>query len=145
MATAVQKMTLSSSRDIPFNKLILSQSNVHKIKAGVSVEELADDIARRGLLQGINLRPVLDEDGAETGIFEVPAGGRRYQALALLVKQKVWPKARRCPALFEIPRPPFSVRAMGVLKAGIFRDWFKRHPGAPTVGGPRSDVPEWRR
>ena len=35
MATAVQKITLSASRDIPFNKLILSQSNVRRIKAGV--------------------------------------------------------------------------------------------------------------
>jgi ParB family chromosome partitioning protein len=41
MATAVQKITLSSARDIPFNKLVLSQSNVRRIKAGVSVEELA--------------------------------------------------------------------------------------------------------
>jgi len=43
MATAVQKITLSSSRDIPFNKLILSQANVRKIKVGISVEELAED------------------------------------------------------------------------------------------------------
>jgi hypothetical protein len=28
MATTVQKITLSPSRDIPFNKLVLSQSNV---------------------------------------------------------------------------------------------------------------------
>ena len=46
MATAVQKITLSSSRDIPFNKLVLSQSNVRRVKAGVSIEELAEDIAR---------------------------------------------------------------------------------------------------
>ena len=53
MATAVQKITLSSSRDIPFNKLVLSQSNVRRVKAGVSIEELAEDIARRTLLQGL--------------------------------------------------------------------------------------------
>ncbi|CCJ05596.1 ParB/RepB/Spo0J family partition protein [Methylocystis sp. SC2] len=88
MATAVQKITLSSSRDIPFNKLVLSQSNVRRIKAGVSIEELAEDIARRTLLQSITVRPVLDELGAETGMFEIPAGGRRYRALELLVKQK---------------------------------------------------------
>ena len=41
MATAVQKITLSSSRDIPFNKLALSQSNVRRVKAGVSIEDLA--------------------------------------------------------------------------------------------------------
>jgi ParB family transcriptional regulator, chromosome partitioning protein len=46
MATPVQKITLSPSRDIPFNKLLLSQSNVRRVKAGVSIEELADDIAR---------------------------------------------------------------------------------------------------
>src|SRR5438046_9204269 len=88
MAPAVQKITLSSSRDIPFNKLVLSQSNVRRLKAGVSIEELAEDIARRGLLQSLNARPVLDPDGAETGQFEIPAGGRRYRALEHLVRQK---------------------------------------------------------
>src|SRR5690606_22967617 len=65
-----------------------SQSNVRKVKAGVSIEELAQDIARRGLLQGLNVRPVVDADGKETGMFEIPAGGRRYRALELLVKAK---------------------------------------------------------
>ena len=88
MATASQKITLSASRDIPFNKLVLSQSNVRRIKAGVSIEELAEDIARRGLLQNLNVRPVLDGDGKETGMFEVPAGGRRFRALELLAKKK---------------------------------------------------------
>ncbi len=41
MAKAVQKITLSASRDIPFNKLALSQVNVRRVKAGVSIEELA--------------------------------------------------------------------------------------------------------
>jgi ParB family transcriptional regulator, chromosome partitioning protein len=88
MAQAAQKITLSSSRDIPFDKLVLSQSNVRRIKAGVSVEELAEDITRRGLLQGLSVRPVLDADGVENDKFEIPAGGRRFQALSLLVKQK---------------------------------------------------------
>lgn len=82
------KITLSPSRDIPFDKLVLSQSNVRRIKAGVSIPELAEDIARRTLLQSLNVRPVLDEAGIETGMFEVPAGGRRYRALELLVKQR---------------------------------------------------------
>ncbi len=85
---SVQKITLSSSRDIPFDKLLLSQSNVRHIKAGVSVEELADDIARRTLIQSIMVRPVRDAEGVETGMYEIPAGGRRYRALALLVKQR---------------------------------------------------------
>ncbi|MBL0935480.1 MAG: ParB/RepB/Spo0J family partition protein [Rhizobiaceae bacterium] len=88
MATVNQKITLSASRDIPFNKLVLSQSNVRRVKAGVSIDELAEDIARRGLLQSLNVRPVLDGDGKETGTFEIPAGGRRYRALELLAKKK---------------------------------------------------------
>ena len=50
-----------------------------RIKAGVSIEELAQDIARRTLLQSLTVRPVLDGDGNETGMFEIPAGGRRYR------------------------------------------------------------------
>ena len=46
MAQALPKITLSSSRDIPFNKLVLSQANVRRVKAGISIEELAADIAR---------------------------------------------------------------------------------------------------
>ena len=85
---SVQKITLSSSRDIPFDKLLLSQSNVRHVKSGISIEELAEDIARRGLLMGLSVRAVIDEAGEETGMFEIPAGGRRYRALALLVKQR---------------------------------------------------------
>ncbi|MBL9049805.1 MAG: ParB N-terminal domain-containing protein [Tabrizicola sp.] len=99
MAKAAQKVTLSPSRDIPFDKLVLSQSNVRRIKAGVSVEELAEDIARRGLLQSLNVRPVLDADGFETGMFEIPAGGRRFQALSLLVKQKRLAKTAPIPCI----------------------------------------------
>jgi ParB family transcriptional regulator, chromosome partitioning protein len=99
MATAVQKITLSPSRDIPFNKLVLSQSNVRRVKAGISIEELAEDIVRRGLLQGLSVRPVVDQTGAETGMFEIPAGGRRYRALELLVKQKRFAKAAPVPCI----------------------------------------------
>jgi ParB family chromosome partitioning protein len=103
MANHIQKITLSGSRDIPFNKLVLSQSNVRRIKAGVSVEELAEDIARRTLLQSLNVRPVLDAEGAETGMFEIPAGGRRYQALTLLVKQKRLAKTALIPCVVRDP------------------------------------------
>ncbi|HEY8139154.1 MAG TPA: ParB/RepB/Spo0J family partition protein, partial [Methylocystis sp.] len=99
MATAVPKITLSASRDIPFNKLVLSQSNVRRVKAGVSIEELAEDIARRTLLQSLNVRAVLDAEGKETGMFEIPAGGRRYRALELLVKQKRLAKTAPVPCV----------------------------------------------
>lgn len=88
MARTAAKIILSPSRDIPLDLLELSQSNVRRVKAGVSVDTLADDIARRGLLQSLNVRPIFDEEGGETGRFEIPAGGRRFRALELLVKQK---------------------------------------------------------
>ncbi|SEN81868.1 Chromosome segregation protein Spo0J, contains ParB-like nuclease domain [Roseovarius tolerans] len=99
MTKAAQKITLSPSRDIPFDKLLLSQSKVWRIKAGVSLEELAEDIARRGLLQGLSVWPVLGDDGAETGKFEIPAGGRQFQALSLLVKQKRLAKTTPIPCI----------------------------------------------
>ena len=108
MASAVSKITLSSSRDIPFNKLLLSQSNVRRVKAGVSIEELAEDIARRTLLQSLSVRPVLDADGNETGMFEVPAGGRRYRALGLLVKQKRLAKDALVPCVVRDPNADIS-------------------------------------
>ena len=104
MASSVQKITLSPSRDIPFNKLVLSQSNVRRVKAGVSIEELAADIARRGcLVQSLNVRPILSGEGAETGMFEVPAGGRRFKALQLLVKQKRLTKTAPVPCVVRDP------------------------------------------
>ena len=108
MATAVQKITLSSSRDIPFDKLVLSQSNVRRVKAGVSIEELAEDIARRTLLQSLNVRPILNAEGIETGMFEVPAGGRRYRALQLLVKQKRLAKTAPVPCVVRDPSVDIS-------------------------------------
>src|SRR6266853_2214774 len=103
MATAVRKITLSASRDIPFNKLVLSQSNVRRIQTGISIEELAEDIARRSLLQSLNVRPICDADGVETGMFEVPAGGRRFRALELLVKQKRLAKTVLIPCVVRDP------------------------------------------
>jgi ParB/RepB/Spo0J family partition protein len=69
------------------------------VKAGVSIEELAEDIARRGLLQGLSVRPVIDQAGVETGMFEIPAGGRRFRALELLVKQKRLAKTAPVPCI----------------------------------------------
>ena len=99
MAQAIQKITLNAGRDIPFNKLVLSQQNVRKTKAGVSIEELADDIAHRGLLTSLNVRAEVDGDGNETGIYRIPAGGRRYRALELLVAQKKLSKTAAIPCI----------------------------------------------
>ena len=102
MAQSVQKITLSASRDIPFNQLLLSACNVRRVKAGVSIEQLADDIARRTLLQSITVRPVLDAAGIETGMYEIPAGGRRFRALELLVKQKRLAKTAPIPCVIRL-------------------------------------------
>src|SRR5437868_513248 len=102
MTKASPKITLSPSRDIPFNKLVLSQSNVRRVKAGVSIEQLAESIAQRTLLQSLSVRAVVDAEGNETGMFEVPAGGRRYRALELLVKQKRMAKTQPVPCVVRV-------------------------------------------
>lgn len=95
----MSKIVLNGVCDVPLNKLILSQANVRRIKAGVSIENLAEDIARRGLLQSLAVRPVLDGEGQETGLYDVPAGGRRFEALKLLAKQKRLSKTVRVPCI----------------------------------------------
>jgi hypothetical protein len=70
---------------------------IRRVKTGVSIEELAEDIARRTLLQSLNVRPVLDAEGVESGMFEVPAGGRRYRAPAS--RQTEAPRQDRAGAL----------------------------------------------
>jgi ParB family transcriptional regulator, chromosome partitioning protein len=101
MASSVPKLALSRSRDIPFDQLVLSQFNVRRLKCGVSIGELADDIMRRTLLQSLNVRAVLDCDGKETGKFEVPAGGRRFRALELLVTSKRMAKNQPVPCVIR--------------------------------------------
>lgn len=83
-----KKISLSQSRDIRFDKLVQSSRNVRRVQAGVSIEELAEDIVRRTLLQSLSVRAVIGKDGQPTDRYEVQAGGRRYRALELLVKQK---------------------------------------------------------
>jgi ParB family chromosome partitioning protein len=122
MANTVQKIALSSSRDIPFNRLVLSQSNVRRTKAGVSIEELAIDIERRTLLQSLTVRPVLDDNGAETGMFEIPAGGRRYRALELLVKRKKLAKTAPIPCV---------VRTEGIAEEDSLAENVQRAPLHP--------------
>ncbi len=120
--TTVQKVTLSSSRDIPFSKLLLSQSNVRHVKAGVSIEELAEDIARRGLLSGLSVRAVANADGVETGMYEIPAGGRRFRALQLLVKQKRLTKTAPVPCI---------VREGGIAEEDSLAENIQRAPLHP--------------
>ena len=64
----------------PDSSVILSQANVRRIKAGILVEDLAEDIAHRGLLQSLSVSAVRDAGGNETGMYEIPGGGRCYRA-----------------------------------------------------------------
>ena len=98
----IPKITLSRMIEIPFNKLILSQDNVRQVKAGISIESLAASIEKHSLLQSLSVRPVLDEAGVETGMYEVPAGGRRYRALQLLVKRKRLAKTAPIPCIVRL-------------------------------------------
>jgi ParB family chromosome partitioning protein len=101
---------------------MLSQANVRRIKAGVSIKELAEDIARRTLLQSLTVRPVVDAERAETGMFEIPAGGRRYRALELLVKQKRL--ARTAPI-------PCVIRTDGIAEEDSLAENIQRAPLHP--------------
>ncbi|MCO5066789.1 MAG: ParB/RepB/Spo0J family partition protein [Rhizobiaceae bacterium] len=97
--SAIQKIAMNPSENIAYDKLVLSQENVRRVKDGVTIEHLAEDIGQRKLLQSLNVRPVLDGNGEETGTFEVPAGGRRYLALGILVKQKRLAKNEPIPCI----------------------------------------------
>lgn len=81
-------INLAAATSIPLSRLALSPANVRQTQATLSIDALAESIARRSLLQSLSVRPVLDESGAETGRYEIQAGGRRYRALQLLVAQK---------------------------------------------------------
>lgn len=95
--TNPKKISLSQSRDIPFNKLVLSERNVRRVRAGVSIEELAEDIANRTLLQSLSVRACSEREG----FYEVQAGGRRYRALELLIKQKRLNKTTLIPCIIR--------------------------------------------
>src|SRR3546814_16031140 len=105
MVKAAPKIVLSGARDIPLDLIDLSQSNVRRVKAGVSIDALADDIARRGLLQSLNVRPLLGADGQATGRYDIPAGGRRHRAQALLVKRTRLAQDAPIPSLVRARQP----------------------------------------
>ena len=101
-APAAAMIEFSRSRDIPFNRIRLSDSNVREIDVEDGLDELTHDIDRReDLVMGLNVRAVLDADGAETGDFETPAGGRRYRAIARLVAAGRFPADGLVPCLVK--------------------------------------------
>lgn len=86
MTKSVQRIILSPLGDIPFNKLAPSQSNVRHVKADILIEQFAESIAARTLLQSLDGQAVVDGRGIERCMFEMPAAGGRYRSLAELAE-----------------------------------------------------------
>ncbi|MBB6468571.1 ParB family chromosome partitioning protein [Aminobacter lissarensis] len=100
--SAVAMIVFSQSRDIPFNRIFLSESNVREVNVEEGLDELTHDIDRReDIVQGLNVRAIIDSDGSETGDFETPAGGRRYRAIARLVQAGRFPADGLVPCLVK--------------------------------------------
>jgi ParB family chromosome partitioning protein len=95
------KLSFSAPITVSLDCLERSEGNVRRIRPAIPIQTLADSIARRGLLQSLSVRPVLDEAGAETGRYRVQAGSRRLEALQLLVKQKRLAKTAAIPCLVK--------------------------------------------
>lgn len=107
MARAKKKPVLdmiefSRARDIPFNRIRLSNDNVRETDIEAGLDDLAHDVERReDLIQGINVRAIRDAEGAETGDFETPAGGRRFRVIARLVKAGRFPEDGLVPCIVK--------------------------------------------
>ncbi len=100
MAKATKKIVFSEARNIPFDKLVVSESNVRQTHRDAGVDDLTHDIDwREDLIQSLNVRAILDADGNETGLFDVPAGQRRYLAIERLVKAKRFPRNGQVPCI----------------------------------------------
>lgn len=107
MARAKKKPVLemiefSRARDIPFNRIHLSNDNVREIDIEAGLDDLEHDVERReDLIQGINVRAVLDAEGNETGDFVTPAGGRRHRVIARLVEKGRFPADGLVPCIVK--------------------------------------------
>lgn len=84
-------------RFIPVGRLSLSPLNVRKTGAESGIEELAALIHSQGVLQNLTVYEECKSARQRTNSYAVIAGGRRWRALQLLVKQK------RIPPTCEVP------------------------------------------
>jgi ParB family chromosome partitioning protein len=95
-------IVFSRARDIPFNRIRLSASNVRETDVEEGLDDLTHDIDRReDLIQGLNVRVILDDEGVETGDFETPAGGRRYRSIQRLVEAGRFPEDGLVPCIVK--------------------------------------------
>ena len=81
--------------NIPFNKLVRSPKNVRVVNPDIAADrELIANVHANGVLQNLVVIPTETKD-----VYAFVAGGRRYSAVAHLVKQKVLPKTTPLPCL----------------------------------------------
>ena len=144
VATTVQKITLRVARhplqqagSVPVERPARESRHLDR--------GAAEDIARRTLLQSLSVRPVLDAEGAETGMFEVPAGGRRYRALQYLVKQKRLAKTAPVPCVVREPGVDISAAenssAENIQRAPLHPlDQFRAFQALREKGQPEEDI-----
>ena len=98
----VEMIRFSPARDIPFNRIHLSNDNVRETDIEADLDDLEQDVERReDLIQGINVRAILDPAGNETGDFETPAGGRRFRVIARLVEKGRFPEDGLVPCIVK--------------------------------------------
>src|SRR5438128_1595513 len=71
---------------IPLCQLQRSKINVRKTEPLIDIGQLATNIAEKGLLENLVVRPVRRGERKDAA-YEVTAGGRRLAALKLLAKR----------------------------------------------------------
>ncbi len=72
---------LSETLVVQLKNLCVSNINVRTIATDGYLDELGEDILRRGQLYPLLVEKEIDKRGNETGRHGVIAGGRRYRAL----------------------------------------------------------------
>lgn len=87
VVNTAQGLRKGKPKKVPFSSLFLSADNVRKGEPSASgIVELAAQIKAQGLLNGLQVTEELKK-GVATGRHGVEAGGRRFRALGLLVKE----------------------------------------------------------
>ena len=96
-------MTDITVTTVPFSKLVATDAINARGKTKQGLDELAAAIAAKGLIQPLAVRP-----GDKADSYEVIDGRRRYQAIAKLVKDKLWKKTDPVPVIVRTPAIPFA-------------------------------------
>lgn len=91
--------TQQQFRFIPVGKLSLSPLNVRMTNADAGIAELAALIRAQGVLQNLTVHEDEKEKRKHGTAFAVVAGGRRWRALQLLIKEKHITPAHEVPCM----------------------------------------------